>query len=143
MSRAPRSDGIANREKVLAAALRPPQRDVTVPLSVIAEEVGVGFGLLYRHFRDRDALLDALQVRSIGMVLALVEEILATDAPGIAAVRTFLNRTVQHGPELFLPYHGAPGTTSAEYRRLDRRVWAGVSAMVARGVTAKTLRADL
>lgn len=143
MSRAPRSDGIANRQKILAAALRTLQRDVMTPMGVIAQEAGVGVGTLYRHFVDRDALLDALQLRSIGMVLALVDDILSREMPGVDAVREFLVRTVQHGSELFLPYHGAPPTTNPEYQRLDRRVWAGVSAMVERGVADRTLRADL
>ncbi|MFY1669545.1 TetR/AcrR family transcriptional regulator [Plantactinospora sp. WMMB334] len=143
MSRAPRSDGIANREKVLAAALRTLQRDVTAPMALIAQEAGVGVGTLYRHFRDRDDLVVALQVRSIGMVLALVEEVLSDERPGIDAVREFLSRTVEHGSELFLPYHGAPVTTDPDYQELDQRVWEGISELVKRGIADKTLRADL
>ncbi|MEU5909163.1 TetR family transcriptional regulator [Micromonospora sp. NPDC047527] len=55
MIRAPRSDGVANREKVLAAALRTLQRDMTAPMAVVAQEAGVDVGTLYRHFRDREA----------------------------------------------------------------------------------------
>lgn len=143
MSRAPRSDGIANREKVLTAALRALQRDVTAPMAVIAQEAGVGVGTLYRHFRDRDALLAALQIRSIGMVLALVEEVLGREVTGVDAVRDFLVGTVRHGAQLFLPYHGAPVTTDPQYRSLDRQVWHGVDRMVARGAADGTLRADV
>ncbi|SDF40775.1 transcriptional regulator, TetR family [Lentzea fradiae] len=143
MSRAPRKDGIANREKILVAALRTLQRDVTAPMADVAQEAGVGPGTLYRHFRDRNALLDALQVRSISMVLVLVEEVLASEPSGVDAVREFLERTVAHGSELFLPYHGAPRTTDAEYLVLERKVWDGVGEMVSRGVADGTLRADL
>ncbi len=143
MSRAPRSDGIANREKVLTAALRTLQRDVTAPMAVVAQEAGVGVGTLYRHFRDRDALLAALQIRSIGMVLHLVDEVLGREVRGIDAVRAFFAGTVRHGSELFLPYHGAPVTDDPEYRSLERRVWNGVSRMVALGTADGTLRADV
>ena len=61
VTRAPRSDGIANREKILTAALRTLQRDMTEPMAVIAQDAGVGVGTLYRHFQDREALLNALQ----------------------------------------------------------------------------------
>lgn len=143
MSRAPRSDGLANREKLLVAALRALQRDVTTPMSAIAQEAGVGVGTLYRHFPDRQSLLDALQLRSIGMVLALVEDVLSGPAPGIGALREFLDRTVAHGAELFLPYHGAPPTSNPEFHALVRRVGAGVAAIVERGVADGTVRADL
>ncbi len=112
--RAPRSDGIANREKVLTAALRTLQRDPTAPMAVVAQEAGVGVGTLYRHFRDRESLLVALQIRSIGMVLALVDEVLESEGSGIDAVGDFLAGTVRHGAELFLPHHGAPVTTDPE-----------------------------
>ncbi|WP_433131161.1 TetR/AcrR family transcriptional regulator [Micromonospora sp. CA-240977] len=143
MSRAPRSDGVANREKVLTAALRTLQRDVTAPMAVVAQEAGVGIGTLYRHFRDREALLVALQIRSIDIVLALVDEVLKRGVPGIDAVREFLVGTVRHGSQLFLPHHGAPATTDPEYRSLERRVWDGVSRMVELGAADGTLRADL
>jgi AcrR family transcriptional regulator len=143
VSRAPRSDGIANREKVLTTALRTLQRDATAPMSVVAEEAGVGVGTIYRHFRDREALLVALQIRSIGMVLALVDEVLGREVVGMDAVRDFLAGTVRHGSQLFLPHHGAPVTADPEYRSLDRRVWDGVSRMVARGAADGTLRPDV
>jgi len=142
-TRAPRSDGVANREKILAAALRTLQRDATEPMAVIAQQAGVGVGTLYRHFRDRDALLVALQVRSIGMVLALVEKVLSGEGPGIDAVRDFLVGTVRHGSQLFLPYHGAPPMIDPEYQDLDRRVWEAVGRMVERGTADGTLRPDL
>ncbi|MFD6566608.1 TetR/AcrR family transcriptional regulator [Micromonospora profundi] len=143
MSRAPRSDGLANREKILAAALRTLQRDSTAPMAAVAQEAGVGVGTLYRHFRDRDALLVALEVRSIGMVLTMLDEVLKRGLPGIEAVREFLIGTVRHGSELFLPHHGAPVTTDPEYRRLDRLVWEGVGRIVELGAADGTLRPDL
>jgi AcrR family transcriptional regulator len=143
VTRARRSDGVANREKILTAALRTLQRDVTEPMAVIAQEAGVGVGTLYRHFPDREALLDALQVRSIGMVLALVEEVLSRATPGIDAVHEFLVGTVRHGSQLFLPHHGAPPTTDPGYQDLDRRVWDGVGRMVEHGTADGTLRDDL
>lgn len=143
MSRAPRKDGIANREKILTTALRTLRQDPAAPMAVIAGQAGVGVGTLYRHFPDRTALLDGLQVRSIGKVLTLVEDILARQLSGAGAVREFLVRTVEHGSELFLPHHGAPPTQDPEYRELDQRVWNGVHEIVVRGTADGTLRPDL
>lgn len=143
MNRAPRSDGIANRELILTAALRTLQRDMAAPMAAVAREAGVGVGTLYRHFRDREALLTALQIRSIGMVLNLLDEVLGHRIPGIDTVREFLVGTVRHGSQLFLPHHGAPVTTDPDYQRLDRRVWEGVGRMIECGTADGTLRADL
>jgi AcrR family transcriptional regulator len=60
-SRRPRSDGLANRERILAAA--GPlilERGASVPLLAVAQAAGLGIGTLYRHFEDRAALLTAL-----------------------------------------------------------------------------------
>ncbi|UQU62750.1 TetR/AcrR family transcriptional regulator [Couchioplanes caeruleus] len=93
MSRAPRRDAVANREKLLLAALGTLRRDGTAPMSVIAGEAGVGVGTLYRHFRDREALLDALRVRSIAMVDRLLDDVLPRSPNGAAGPRNSLRRT--------------------------------------------------
>jgi AcrR family transcriptional regulator len=143
VSRAPRRDAVANREKLLLAALGTLRRDGTAPMSVIAGEAGVGVGTLYRHFRDREALLDALQVRSIAMVARLLDDVMSRAGSGVEALEEFLTGTVRHGSELFLPHHGAPRSQAPEYADLNRHVWQRAGQMVERGRDDGTLRVDL
>lgn len=56
-----RRDAQANRARILEAASELFARDgIEAPLDEIARRAGVGAGTLYRHFADRDHLLDAL-----------------------------------------------------------------------------------
>jgi AcrR family transcriptional regulator len=56
-----RRDAQANRDRILAAAgALFSAQGIEVPLDEIARRAGVGTGTFYRHFPDRDHLLDAL-----------------------------------------------------------------------------------
>ncbi len=116
-------------------------RDVS--LARIAEEAGVGIGTLYRRYPAREDLLEALQVRAFHLVIDLVKEIEGRDLCGIDALRTFLHRTVGHGSQLVLPYHGAPVSTSPETIRLAGELHGRIAAMVERGVRDGSVRPDL
>ena len=59
--RQPRADARKNRDRLLDAALAlftGSKEEVT--LSAVAEQAGLGIGTLYRHFPDRDALVEAV-----------------------------------------------------------------------------------
>jgi AcrR family transcriptional regulator len=59
--RRPRTDAQRNRAHILDVAERHfAEHGVTGSLDAIAKRAGVGAGTLYRHFPNRDALLDAL-----------------------------------------------------------------------------------
>src|SRR3954447_10684217 len=114
-----RRDAAANRERLLAAAVTTLLRHGSgATLAQIAEAAGVGIGTLCRRSPTREALLEALQLRAFGRVIDLVKEIEAQDLRGIDAVRTFLERTVDHGSQLVMPAHGVPLSPSAEIHRL-------------------------
>jgi AcrR family transcriptional regulator len=69
-----RRDAQANRERILDAARTLFSADgIEVPLDEIARAAGVGTGTFYRHFANRDELLDALfdeRVRRFDEVMA-------------------------------------------------------------------------
>jgi AcrR family transcriptional regulator len=66
--RAERSDGVENRQRILAAATAAVIPDgLKVPLATVASAAGVG--TLYRHFPSRAALLDGLVVQSLRLVV--------------------------------------------------------------------------
>src|SRR3954451_22654920 len=99
-----RKDAVANRERLLAAAVTTLLRHgSSATLSQIAAEAGVGIGTLYRRYPTREDLLEALQLRAFDLVIAMVQEIEALELRGIDAIRTFLERTVDHGSQLVLP----------------------------------------
>jgi AcrR family transcriptional regulator len=139
-----RSDAAANAERVLAAAIRSGLSEGKhVPLAKIAEEAGVGVGTLYRRYPNRDALLEALQVRAYGILTDLAEQSLATTSTGIEAVERFLTASYAVRDQLVLPLHGAPWSASAESARGRGRVRELMTAIVRRGHEDGTIRRDV
>jgi AcrR family transcriptional regulator len=139
-----RRDAVANRDRLLAAAVTTLlQHGSGATLAQIAEAAGVGIGTLYRRYPTREDLLEALQLRAFGLVIDLVKEIESQDLRGIDAVRTFLDRTVEHGSQLVMPAHGAPPSPSVEIHRLRGELHGRIAAMVERGVRDGSVRSDL
>jgi AcrR family transcriptional regulator len=139
-----RKDAVANRERLLAAAVTALLRHGSgATLSQIAEEAGVGIGTLYRRYRTREDLLEALQWRAFGLVIDLVKEIEDQELVGIDAVRMFLQRTVDHGSQLVMPAHGVPPSPSPEIQQRRGELHGRIAAVVERGVRDGSLRPDL
>jgi len=139
-----RKDAVANRERLLAAAVTTLLRHgSSATLSQIAEEAGVGIGTLYRRYPTREDLLEALQLRAFGLVIDMVKEIEALELRGIDAIRTFLERTVDHGSQLVLPAHGVPLSPSPEIHERRGELHGRIAAMVERGVRDGSVRPDL
>jgi AcrR family transcriptional regulator len=139
-----RKDAVANRERLLAAAVTTLLRHGSgATLSQIAEAAGVGIGTLYRRYPTREDLLKALQLRAFELVIDLVKEIEAHDLGGIDALRMFLERTVEHGSQLVMPAHGVPLSPSAEIHERRGELHGRIAAMVERGVRDGSVRLDL
>src|ERR1700760_892774 len=139
-----RSDAAANAERVLAAAIRAGLNEGRhVPLATIAAEAGVGVGTLYRRYPNREALLEALQVRAYGILADLAEQALTSADTGLAAVEQFLVASYAVRDQLVLPLHGAPWGAGEESARGRGRVRELVTAIVDRGPQDGTVRADI
>jgi AcrR family transcriptional regulator len=139
-----RKDAVANRERLLAAAVTTLLRHgSSATLSQIAQEAGVGIGTLYRRYPTREDLLEALQLRAFGLVIELVKQIEASELLGIDALRMFLERTVDHGSQLVLPAHGVPLSPSAQIHERRGELHGRIAAMVERGVRDGSVRPDL
>ena len=139
-----RSDAAANAERVLAAAIRAGLNEGRhVPLARIAAEAGVGVGTLYRRYPNREALLEALQVRAYGILADAAAQALATTATGIAAVEQFLLASYAVRDQLVLPMHGAPWTAGEEPARGRMRVRNLMTEIVGRGHQDGTIRPDV
>ena len=76
VSRPRRADAQRNYEKVLAAAREAfAEGGESTALEEIARRAGVGIGTLYRHFPNRQALLEALYVNEVQEVSRAAEEV--------------------------------------------------------------------
>jgi AcrR family transcriptional regulator len=75
LSRPKRADARRNYDKVLAAAREAfAEGGESTALEEIARRAGVGIGTLYRHFPNRQALLEALYIDEVEDVCRVAEE---------------------------------------------------------------------
>ncbi|MGV9803584.1 TetR/AcrR family transcriptional regulator [Mycobacterium sp. NPDC003449] len=89
---AERADARRNRERLLAAAGAAfATADGPVSLEGIARDAGVGIGTLYRHFPNREALVEAVYRAELGEVTASAAE-LAARYPPVVALRRWMER---------------------------------------------------
>jgi AcrR family transcriptional regulator len=77
-----RKDAARNRQRILDAAYELfAARGLSVTLNDIARYAGVGVGTVYRHFPDRERLIDGLFEQKIDEVAALMQESLDDPDP--------------------------------------------------------------
>jgi AcrR family transcriptional regulator len=80
IARPKRADARRNYEKVLAAAREAfAEGGESTALEEIARRAGVGIGTLYRHFPNRQALLEALYVNEVDELCRSAEGLLERD----------------------------------------------------------------
>src|SRR4051794_10023311 len=95
LSRPKRADAGRNYDKVLAAAREAfAEGGESTALEEIARRAGVGIGTLYRHFPNRQALLEALYVDEVEEVCRSAEEL--GDADPWDALNAWLERLVAY-----------------------------------------------
>ena len=96
MGRAPRADACRNRDRLLEVASAAFARDgIDTSLEGIAKDAGVGVGTLYRHFPNRDALMEAVYRRNLDTLIADADELAATKPP-VEALEEFMQRFVAY-----------------------------------------------
>lgn len=77
-----RADALRNRERIIDTARTVfREQGYDASLDEIAKRAGVGAGTLYRHFPNRDALLDAILQNWVERVEAATEKTLAHEGP--------------------------------------------------------------
>ncbi len=80
-----RADARQNYERLIAAATAAiGELGANVSLEEVAKRAGVGIGTLYRHFPNRQALLEAIYRDQVNANCALGRELLATKPPAEA-----------------------------------------------------------
>ena len=88
-----RADAHRNRERLLEAATAAftAAEGTAVSLEAIARDAGVGIGTPYRHFPNREALVEAVYRTELGEVSASASALLEHHEP-VAALRLWMNR---------------------------------------------------
>jgi AcrR family transcriptional regulator len=88
-----RSDARRNREKLLEAATAAfaAADGSAVSLEAIARDAGVGIGTLYRHFPNREVLVEAVYRAGLAEVAAAAETLLKRH-PSRTALRRWMDR---------------------------------------------------
>ncbi|EFC81123.1 TetR/AcrR family transcriptional regulator [Parafrankia sp. EUN1f] len=143
-----RVDAQRNRQRLLDAAVRllPQEEDGSeVTLAAIAKEAGVGIGTLYRHFPTREALVDAAYRGELDRLCDSVDE-LVRDLPPDQALREWMDRFVEY----MATKRGMGGALRAlvaaggdPFANSRRRLTDAVTTLLAAGVSAGALRADV
>jgi AcrR family transcriptional regulator len=140
-----RRDAERNRQRILRAATEVfNERGLEVSLDEIARYAGVGVGTVYRRFRTKEELVEALFVDRIDSVAALAEEALQAPDPWSGLV-SFMEQMAElmagdlglRQMLMFATY----GQDRVAYAR--RRNAPLVQRMVERAQAAGQLRADL
>ncbi|KAA2253815.1 TetR/AcrR family transcriptional regulator [Solihabitans fulvus] len=144
--RTPRADALRNRDRLVQAARAAyAASNGTIPLEDIAREAGVGIGTLYRHFPTREALVEAVYAAELDDVTGSVPALLR-ELPPDAALRAWMRRyaafvATKRGMADTLRAGWASGRISTPATR--ERVTNAVATILADGVAAGTLRADV
>lgn len=141
-----RSDARRNRERLLqAAAAAFTAHGAAVSLESIARDAGVGIGTLYRHFPNREALVEAIYRAELAEVAAAAEQLLKRHPPRIA-LRRWMDRyasfvAAKRGMAESLQAIFASGALAPSQTR-DSIVGA-VEMLLQAGAADATLRADV
>jgi AcrR family transcriptional regulator len=84
-ARKPRADGRRNRQRLIDAARTTfAELGPQVSLEAIARRAGVGIGTLYRHFPNRDALIEAISRSDVEALAGAARRLLEERGPGAA-----------------------------------------------------------
>ncbi len=95
-TRKPRADAEQNRQLLLETAKAAfAEKGASVPLEEIARTAGVGIGTLYRHFPNREALLQDVYADESEKLAAAAERLIAEEAP-VDALREWLRLFVRY-----------------------------------------------
>jgi AcrR family transcriptional regulator len=145
MGRAPRADASRNRDRLLEAASAAFARDgVDASLEGIARDAGVGIGTLYRHFPNRDVLMEAVYRHNVDQLVAEAEELMASKPP-VEALAEFMQRFVAYvATKKGLAVHlkTVLGSDSDLFSSSQRRLHAIVERVLAAAVASGGIRPD-
>ncbi|MBV1833485.1 TetR/AcrR family transcriptional regulator [Komagataeibacter pomaceti] len=144
--RRPRSDGRKNRERLLETARTAfGSGEIDIPLDEIARRAGVGIGTLYRHFANRDALIEAVYRAELNRLAASATHLADTYAP-VEALRAWLKLFVDYiaTKQVIAPaLNSLISGTDAIYADSRAVLTTAIGGLVARAVESGDIRPDI
>jgi len=144
--RRPRSDGQRNRELLIETAKAAFHAgEIDIPFDEIARRASVGIGTLYRHFPNRDALIEAVY-RSELEKLANSATQLAETRPPVEALREWMLLFIDYiaAKQVIAPALNAlVSGTSALYAASGEIITTAINALVARAVENGDIRSNI
>jgi AcrR family transcriptional regulator len=91
-----RADAQRNRDKLMTAAVAAfSEHGADASLEDIARRAGVGIGTLYRHFPNRDCLMESVYRHQVEVLCDAAPDLLAAHQP-VEALRLWMERFVAH-----------------------------------------------
>jgi AcrR family transcriptional regulator len=146
VARKPRADGQRNRERLVQAAKAAfAETGPDVSLEEIARRAGVGIGTLYRHFPNRDSIVEAVYRREVEQLAAAATRLLESPAPA-EALHEWLRLLVDYiatkkvVAEAISP---AVGGVAALYPASGAQLTEAMSQLMARAMASGDIRDDL
>ncbi|MFF0580174.1 TetR/AcrR family transcriptional regulator [Streptosporangium saharense] len=138
-----RADARRNRELIVTTALDLfAERGTAVSMEEIARAAGLGVGTLYRHFPDRQALVEDIALDALRRLMTFGEAVVAEDRPNWQALRLVVEHCA--GLPLALIKTLSPATTAnPELARLERDLNALFERLALGAQEEGTLRRDI
>jgi AcrR family transcriptional regulator len=144
-TRAPRSDGIRNREWLVSAAQKVLAGEgLEAPLEHIAAEAGVGIATLYRNFPSRAELWNVVLEEPLAAQLAAVERAL-TEADAWTGLSEWIVQScaLEAGSDGFLNLMSMQFSDAPALRALRTTIQERIEALFDRALKAGAIRPDI
>ncbi|EHJ00482.1 transcriptional regulator, TetR family [Clostridium sp. DL-VIII] len=91
-SKSLRADAKQNREQILDAAYKIfSEKGTSIPISEIARQAGVGIGTVYRHFPNKEALFEAVNISYKQQLTQRAKSLINNIDPGEAFFNFFIH----------------------------------------------------
>jgi AcrR family transcriptional regulator len=146
VERKPRTDAQRNRQRILGVAKEAfTRRGANASLDDIAKEAGVGAGTLYRHFPNRDSLIEAVYRTEVEKLAAAQRKFTET-MPPIDALRAWMLLFVDYvaAKHIIAPaLNTIVGGAAKLYEDSRGQIQGAIDALVKRAIKKGDIRRDL
>jgi AcrR family transcriptional regulator len=144
--RKPRTDAQRNRERILEVAKEAFTRfGANASLDEIATRAGVGPGTLYRHFPNRDALIEGVYRTEVEKLAAAARNFAEAMSP-VEALRAWMLLFVDHiaAKQIIAPaLNSVVGGASRLYDGSRDQIRGAIDGLVKRAIKSGDIRRDL